>query len=74
MVLRTVDAHSNGATRQPNQRLFSLHVIATLVCFVWLEGKERRLFHAVADKPVAMASGASVIQSHRANTNDISGY
>jgi hypothetical protein len=52
-----------------------LWVIATFFCFVWLEGEERRLFHAVADVPPdAMQSGASFISSYRANTNDINSY
>ena len=52
----------------------SLYVIVALFYFVWHEGEERRLFHAVADAPDAIASGAQFIQSHRANTNDASGY
>jgi hypothetical protein len=51
-----------------------LVMIATFFYFVWLEGEERRLFHAVADVPSnAVQSGASFIPSHHANTNDISG-
>jgi hypothetical protein len=49
-------------------------VIATLFCFVWLEGKQRGLFHTVADVPDAMQSGTSFISSYRANTNDINTY